>query len=227
MKFKNSNIQEKALFLAHEVKNPISLIKANIELLELDSNMSIYEKNIDIIKKELNKITFIISDFLDTNKKDFSSFKTIKNFDLILLLKELNQNLSLINKTKKINFCLKCFCESNQVFIDADYLKLSILFSNIYKNAIEAIDFSGNINTYIKKEQGFLIVEIKDDGKGLDLSLKNNIGKLFFTTKKTGSGIGLSICKQIVDELGATFEIFNNKDKGCTVRIKFIDILDT
>ena len=53
----------------HEVKNPISLIKAHIEFLELDTNLSIYKNNINIIKKELNKILEIVSDFMIFNKE--------------------------------------------------------------------------------------------------------------------------------------------------------------
>ncbi|MDE6182274.1 MAG: hypothetical protein K2F59_03620, partial [Eubacteriales bacterium] len=58
---------------AHEVKNPISLIKAHIEFLELDNNLSAYKNNINIIKKELNKISEIVSDFMlfDKNKEKF------------------------------------------------------------------------------------------------------------------------------------------------------------
>ena len=89
-------------------------------------------------------------------------------------------------------------------------MKFQIVISNILKNAIEAIDEKGYIKISIKKESNNNIITIEDSGKGFD---QKNIEKLFaplFTTKSTGTGLGLASCKRIIEQHNGKITINQN-----------------
>lgn len=217
--YKQKSIEEITALFAHEVKNPVSLIKANIELLELDNDFGIYHKNISVIKKELNKITQIVSDFISLFKP--IDKMNLKDVSLLDVLREVVDDFSVSMRKEKINFTISCLCNLDETFILADYSKFYILFLNIYNNAVEAVDRYGNINTTIYTEASNIIIDITDDGIGIKDNIKNLVGDPFFTSKPNGSGLGISICKSIVSEFNGRFEIFNNQERGCTARVTF------
>lgn len=217
--------------LAHEVKNPISLIMANIELLELDGIFNSNQKNIAVIKKELNKISKLITDFmLLYQSKDIEN---IYNFNLFDIIEDVEEEYRITNHKNNISFYLNCFCEPEDTVILCDEFKINMLLSNIYKNALESLKDIKNIkdikdikhgqiitNIYIIKDK--LIVEIIDNGHGIKQEIKDNIYEPFKTTKIDGSGIGLSICKNIISEIDGDISIRNNElEEGCIVKIIF------
>lgn len=215
----NENVtEEMTAAFAHEVKNPVSLIKANIELLELDKELEVYKNNITVIKKELNKITEIITDFISFCKPTYEP--EIDDINLYKIIEESIEDFSISTNKKNIKFHFNCACDLETLKLRAAGFKLSMLFSNIYKNAVESICKDGSIETKIDQNDNKIIIEILDDGEGLNKDIKEIVCKPFVTSKKEGSGLGLPICIGIINELGGNFEIFNRKDKkGCGVRI--------
>lgn len=196
----------------HEIKNPVALIKAHIEFLELDTNLSVYKNNIAVIKKELNKILEIVSDYMIFNKET----ENTEHINIIPIIKETIKMFEVYNKNN-INFSFNINCNEDYFIVNTRPLKISMLFSNVFKNAVEAIKNTGNIRVILYTDNEQPIIDIIDDGEGL--SIKNNHIN-FMTSKKEGSGMGIPICKSILNDIGGKFEIFNNKDAGCTVRIK-------
>lgn len=201
--------------LAHEVKNPVSLIKANIELLELENVLDNHQKNVKMIKNQLNKITKIMSDFMyfcDYEHKDNK-----EDINIYYLIKEHIENLKIY---KNIDFYIQCKDDIKNLSIKASYFKICIILSNIYKNCIEAIEKEkGFIKTKIYIKDKKLFIDFIDTGKGIEDNILNDIYKPFFTNKKNGTGLGIPICINIIKSLEGEFYIFNNKDKGCVTRI--------
>lgn len=215
--------EEMTVALAHEVKNPVSLIKANIEFLELSENLSAYEKNIKIIKKELNKISDIMSDFILSCKPVCE--RNIEEINIFYLIKEKIEELAISNNKNNIEFWFNCFCDTENLNIVGEYSKICMLLSNIYKNSIEAINYNGIIKTNISMCDNNIIVDIIDDGEGIKDDIKDKIYKPFITNKKDGSGLGIPICVNIMKEIEGDFIIFNNEGKGCTARLTFNKVL--
>lgn len=212
-----SKFDQLAATLAHEVKNPVSLIRANIEFIEMTEKDSEYIKNFNVMKKELDKITCLVSDFMEYIKPIKES-----NIELIFisdLIREIVEDYDISHKSKNINFAIEC--QDEDISINGDYTKICILFYNIFKNAVEAIKTNGNIIAKIFKENNSVIIEISDNGAGIEKEHLSKIMNPFFTTKKEGSGLGLSICKNIVKEHNGSFEIVNNETSGCTSRVIF------
>ena len=215
--YNNLNFEQLKAELLHEVKNPVSLIKANIDYLQANDSGGVYEKNFGIIKKELQKITTVVLDFLKSSKfLQTSEKEVIFIYDLISEIVE--EFDTPFKDGKKIKFSLDC--TDKDIKILGEYSKLCIVFFNLYKNSIEAIKNIGEIKAFIEREGDEVIIKITDNGDGLDENYKNNIGTPFFTTKINGSGLGLSICKKVIESHKGSFKIFNNNDKGCTALIK-------
>lgn len=208
--------EEITMALAHEVKNPVSLIKAHIELLELDERLSEYNGNFKIIKKELHKISEIVSDFMVFCKPT----RILEGINLVDIIEDTIKEFDIYNQ-KNIKFYLAVNCDKNCFFINAHPLKMSMLFTNIYKNAIESIKSDGSIETILYIKENRPIIDIIDDGEGLVDALNPNIESSFISNKIGGTGLGIPICKNILKDINGNFEIFNNIDKGCTVRITF------
>nr|WP_317357337.1 ATP-binding protein [uncultured Tyzzerella sp.] len=203
--------------LVHEVKNPISLIKANIELLELENVLDNHKKNVTMIKNELNKISEIISDFMLFCNQNYEIKLT--QINILDLARDYIEKFNIYNH---ITFSINCFENINDIFILAEYSKLAMIFSNIYKNCVEAIKHTtGFIQTNIYIKDNNVVVDIIDNGSGIDDDIYQKVYEPFFTSKANGSGLGIPICINTMKSLNGSFEIFNNKDLGCTTRLIF------
>ncbi len=213
--------------LAHEVKNPVSLIKANIELLEFQGTFNDSKYNVDIIKKELNKISEIVTDF--NTLFSCNNVKELDEINLVDIIKEVEKEYRVTNGLDNIGFYLNSFCGYEESFIKGDETKLEMLFSNIYKNAVEAVKENGEednsvirTNIYVKDNKNKIVVEIIDNGHGIKKEIENCICEPFNTTKSSGTGLGLCICKNIVNNFEGEFSIENNAEtRGCVVKIEF------
>lgn len=206
------NEKELAAALAHEVKNPLGLIKANVDIIKLESGTA-YEKSINIINREINKITSVIETFGHI-KAGGTLWSRVSIPDMLMEI-IYDYNISLQNKN--INFRL--INNSDYPYVQGNENKLSILFFNIIKNAVEAIEEKGEIVAEIYNSDSRLIIEIKDNGKGIEDYILKNIGKPYLTGKENGNGLGVAICKSIVGEHNGKINYKNNELGGCTVEV--------
>ncbi len=202
---------ELAAALAHEIKNPIAIIRANIDYIKLSVNPSL-TNCFNVIEKELNKLNSLITDYT-------TIFQPNNKNELIFmedLIYDVAEEFNIIT-SKEIHFTFNIDSEIN---IMGDYKKLSILLFNLYKNSVEAIKEKGTINTKMYQKNNIVYIEISDTGCGIPEGLINNIGTPFLTTKANGSGLGIMICKTIVDAHNGKMLIENTK-KGCKTTLEF------
>lgn len=202
---------ELAAALAHEIKNPIALIRANIDYLRLSIEPG-YEKCFDIINKELNKLNSLISDYTEILQPDIKD-EIIYPEDLIY---DVTEEFAILDK-KEISFE---FHIDSELRLKGDYKKLSILLFNIYKNSAEAIKEKGIIGTSLYSNNNKIIIEIEDDGGGISEEILKSVGTPFFTTKDGGSGLGIMICRTIMDAHGGEM-LIENTGSGCRTKLIF------
>ncbi len=202
---------ELAAALAHEIKNPIALIRANIDYLKLSTGQE-YERYFDIINKELNKLNSLISDYTEILQPEIRN-EIIYPEDLIY---DVTEEFAILGK-KDISFEFKI---DGDIRLKGDYKKLSILLFNIYKNSAEAIKENGVIRTSLYGKDGNIIIEIEDNGGGIAQDIIKNVGTPFFTTKSGGSGLGIMICRTVMEAHGGEIHIENTKN-GCLTRLIF------
>ena len=216
--------------LAHEIKNPLTPIQLTIDRLYnkysdqiLDNDKNNYKENLDIINNQIKQIGSLVNEF-----SDFARMPKpiLKDNDLIILIRE---NVKLLQKLDDtIN--IEINCNKQNIIFNSDKEQLSRVFFNLIKNAIESIQqkaentpsFSKKISIEINKFDDNININLTDNGIGF-VNIKKNIKDIlnpYFTTKKNGSGLGLSIVNKIINDHNGRIEFlpFNN---GAKVQIYF------
>jgi two-component system, NtrC family, nitrogen regulation sensor histidine kinase NtrY len=191
--------REMAKQVAHEIKNPLTPMKLSIQHLQ-----RIYDPNDPNSGVKLNKVANSIIEQIDALTKianEFSNFAKMPrpNEALLDLLPLLENVLEVFKVNQKIDILVHK--EIKTAFAMADKDLLLRVFNNLIKNAIQSIpeEKKGEINVYIKENENYYIFQIKDNGVGIAEDQKQKIFVPYFTTKSTGTGIGLAMVKQIVE----------------------------
>jgi len=210
--------------VAHEIKNPLTSIDIHIQLLNKEitklKKINVDVKNsknlIAIIKEEIDRLNSIVQDFLFT-VRPMSLNLSKENINSIL--RELIDFLKyeLIEANIKVVFEL----DENlpRFLVDPKYLKQALL--NIIKNSIEALHEGGEIIIKTEEaENGNVLIHIKDNGEGIPENLITKIFEPYFTTRKSGTGLGLVIVYKIIKELGGKINIRSRENKGTVFTIE-------
>ncbi|MBN1695660.1 hypothetical protein JW879_09755 [candidate division WOR-3 bacterium] len=202
--------------LAHEVRNPVSSIRASAELIgpcpegKKDKN----EKLKEVIIKESDRLDYLVESFLDFTKsfdlknKEIGVSKLIE--DVIVELKQskfFNKNIKLSNEV------------SGDISIKGDYNLLKSVFLNLGSNSLKAMSNGGNLAFGAKKDKGSTILFIKDDGCGIQKRDLNKIFSPFYTHFKEGFGFGLPIVKKIIELHNWDIDVESALGEGTEVRI--------
>ncbi len=95
------------------------------------------------------------------------------------------------------------------------------IFINFIKNAIEAMNDGGVIHTSVGAQNGLIVIVIQDEGKGIPNSIMEKIGEPFYSTKDSGTGLGLMVCFNIVEQYEGKIQVRSQIDKGMTFTISF------
>ena len=124
---------------------------------------------------------------------------------------------------EKANISLKKQFPLHKVNLDGDESLLELAFINLFKNAIEAVEGHQNptIELNLYKDGGSVIFQIADNGDGIEEGMLDQIFIPFFTTKAQGSGIGLSLCRQIIVAHRGRIDVHSELGKGTVFKIRF------
>lgn len=186
--------------LAHHLKNPIMTIKLLIDTLKDEIKSNEGEKDVEVIKTELQKMLNVINEFMNLYKSDNI---IIVNVKLVDILDKLYQNFKYHEK-------LNLIFSRDETIIKTDSNKILLIFENLVLNSIEA----GAKNVYINvvKLVNKLHIEVIDDGSGIDKDKIDKIFLPFFTTKWYGTGLGLTYVQNLAHLLN--MDIFIDKEYG-------------
>lgn len=201
--------------VAHELRNPLSVIKGFLQLSHLTCD---FQKYYNTIISELNRMNIIIEDFLSVSRKK-NTRKWQSPANLIKSLAELMKAECLLHSVElQVHFDVT----PSICYLNESMFKQVML--NLLRNAIEAFD-EGTSYRYLKvqsKEVGeFVHIELIDNGKGMPQEVLNQLGRPFFTTKEKGTGVGIPLCKKIVEDHGGKFEVSSEANVGTTVKMIF------
>ena len=210
--------------LAHEIKNPLTPIQLSIDSLrekyknKLSSGVEDFEKYLETINRQIRDIEKLVNEFSNFARMPRPILKKINIIDLI------NKSLELVKLTSKSSINL--FDRSKNKFINGDEDQLSRVFINLIKNSEESFldqlqkmpNFKGNIDIEIFDNNDYIVIRLTDNGTGITDAKKAMTP--YFTTKKTGTGLGLPIVTKIINEHSGNFSIKNKLDKkGAIVTI--------
>ena len=204
-----------ALFkLTHEIKNPIAVCKGYLEMLN-PKNKEKIEKYLPIIKDEINRTLTIINDFSDYGKLKIEK----EEVDLIMLMEDLEESLLPLLKEKEIE--VKFLIKEEEIYLELDYNRIKQVLINIIKNAIEAQDDNRKLKIIVsvKKLKEEVQIKIEDTGIGMSKETLEKISKIFYTTKQNGTGLGVALSKEIIEQHQGTIYYQSELGKGTKVVI--------
>ena len=210
--------------LAHEIKNPLTPIQLSIDSLrekyksKLNNQSQEYEKYLETINRQIKDIEKLVNEFSNFARMPRPILKKINIVNVI------KKSLDFIKMTSKSSINL--ITKDKEIFINGDEDQLNRVFINLIKNSQEAIDeiskkdtkFKGNIDIEIDNNNDYIVCRLTDNGSGITDPKKAMTP--YFTTKKTGSGLGLPIVTKIINEHLGDFSIRNKKKgKGTIISI--------
>lgn len=200
--------------LTHELKNPISVCKGYLEIIDKNGYQKA-PKYLPIISSEIERSLSVINDFSSLGKlKELNK----EEVDLQVLLEEIITILNPLFKKYNANIYLNV---KQDIYLSLDYLRMKQVFVNILKNALEARKEEEPLNVLIEVKKSLKAVKIiiKDNGIGMDKNTLDKITEIFYTTKANGNGLGVVLSKEIVEMHHGTINYKSQKEKGTTVTI--------
>lgn len=210
---KEKELRRSLFKVTHEIKNPIAVCKGYLDMIDVNDKKKL-RKYIPIIKDEINRTLILMDDFLDYTKIKIEK----EEMDLGVLLEELEESLKDLFKKNKIKVSFNNL--DDEIYIEADYNRLKQVFINVLKNAVEAKDVNKDImyiNVKLEDSSDNIKIIVEDNGIGMDSETLNKISDMFFTTKKRGSGLGVSLSKEIVEQHNGSLVYNSVKGKGTRV----------
>ncbi|MCP4682520.1 MAG: HAMP domain-containing protein [Desulfobacterales bacterium] len=210
-----AELGEFSLMIAHEVKNPLSIIKSSLDVLKKDMALSSNETMVFYIEDEIRRLNLLIEDFLVFARPARPSFRSV---DLKALLKEIVTRFELQKAGSSMEIYLDVPPEPCYGKVDPDLITRAI--GNIIKNAFEANGDRGLMRITGYCRDAAFLVDIEDEGEGIDPEDMDKIFEPFFTTRAKGTGLGLAYTSQVIRNHGGVIMAKNRAQRGAIFRIK-------
>ncbi len=208
--------------LVHEIRNPLSALKLNLDYMKMAQD-DLPQDIKEIVTESLDafeQVTFLIEDVLDFTRKPTAK---IHQISVDSITDRCLKVISISARNKGIS--IEKEFESELPQLSANKNRVMQIFLNLINNAIEASPEKSKvvIRSFKKNCNGVHCVfwEIQDFGSGIKEEDQKKILSDFYTTKSTGHGIGLSVCKKLADELNAEIYFSSEYGKGTTFFVKF------
>lgn len=224
--------EEKDIFMgmaAHEMRTPMTIMRGYADMLRTEQCGPLTEQQKVMIAKIVDgneSLMTLINDILDLSKIESGKTPfTIEKVDLEALINDIYASFEWLMKEKNINFSLVNKINSENLF-STDKSKFTLVINNLLSNAYKYTPDNGDVtwqlNTVLRDSQAYLNLSVRDSGVGIP---KEEISKVFdrfasisthnkIKTKIQSTGLGLSIVKMIVTQLGGTIGVESDTDKG-------------
>ena len=188
--------------LAHDLRNPISVIKTAHGIMKEQPKMDV-EKRLQYnarIDRSIQRIIHLVNDVL--------GYVRVSDLELneTSILSLIESSIDAIDVPPQI----KIKKPTNDSQIKCDFRKLEAVFANLLTNSIQAVDDEGNVEVRMTVEDDSIKIEIEDDGPGIAKAVLPKIFDPLFTTKNNGTGLGLAICKTIIEQHGGNISVKSN-----------------
>jgi signal transduction histidine kinase len=209
--------KEMAKQVAHEIKNPLTPMKLSVQHL-----LQAYRDGSPGFDKIFERVSKTLLDQIEALSKiatEFSRFARMPrgSFSKVDVVAAVRETIDLFREIEGISFQISIPQEECIVIADADELRR--VFINVVRNSIQAIERNGTISCNVIRESTNCTITIADTGGGINKEILPKVMLPNFSTKSDGMGLGLSMSKKIVEELGGTIRIASLVGKGTTVTI--------
>jgi PAS domain S-box-containing protein len=203
--------------VAHEVKNPINAIVLHLQLLrnklqQLDPDTS---RHVDIIDSEIHRLDRVVQILVDfTRPRDLR----LEDTDLRLVLDEVSLLAAPDAAQHGVKIVRELPDEPIPVKVDVDFIKQAML--NVVLNGVQAMPNGGTLTIAAHRSDDTVVTEVRDQGTGIPAGVQDKIFELYFTTKETGSGIGLAQTYQIMQWHYGSVDFESAEGQGTAFRLR-------
>ena len=213
--------------VSHELKTPLSVLKGVIETLENEEKDNNKRKFLNMALKRIDQMDSLVNDLLILARLEAQEYKVIKTeINLRRLVNHTFEDIFYIAKEKKVKLINNV---STNLKILGDENKLSILLKNLVENAVKYNKENGLVEVNGYKQNGYIVIEVKDTGIGIPSKSLPLIFERFYRVDKSrsrsvgGTGLGLSIVKHITEAHNGKIEVESKINKGTIFRIYIPD----
>ncbi|MCH7618505.1 MAG: response regulator [Candidatus Marinimicrobia bacterium] len=196
--------------IAHDIANPLTVVLARARLLLMKGTLGDAEsENLNIIIKNSQKIERLIFSITRFARKSSNEYTDI---DLMEVLRE-----SLLMLSKSLNvqsITLEEIYEIEEPIVWGEPNELEQVFTNLIQNALQAMETGGKLTIRVNLKDNFIRITFEDTGPGIPVEKLSDIFEAFYTTKKEGTGLGLNICKRIIQEHSGKISVESKIGEG-------------
>ncbi|MGZ4823226.1 MAG: sensor histidine kinase [Terriglobales bacterium] len=204
--------------VAHEVRNPINAIMVHLEVLrekikQIDPES---RRHMDVISSEIQRLDRVVQTLVDFTKP---VELRLSDADLRRIVEDVS--VLAAPEASRQGVTVKCDLPADPLTIkaDADLVKQAVL--NIALNGIQAMPGGGALQLVARRDDHLVEVEVRDQGPGIPPEIRDKIFNLYFTTKKTGSGIGLAMSYRVMQLHNGSMEFESQPGQGTTFHLRF------
>jgi len=212
--------REMARQVAHEIKNPLTPMKLSIQHL-----LRAYQNNAPNLKELTENTARNLIEQIDTLSEiasEFSNYASMPKAELENM--DVNEVLSSTAELYKENdvATIHVHCHAERSTVEADRGQLIRVFNNLLLNAIQAIpgQRQGEVNVITENVDSQIVISVRDNGIGIPEEEKAKVFIPNFTTKSSGTGLGLALSRNIIESFGGTISFKSQRDAGTTFFIR-------
>lgn len=200
--------------ITHEIKNPIAVCKGYLDMFDVN-NLDHSRRYVPVLKEEIARTLILLQDFLSMTK-----IRVDKDImDIGMLIEDVMESFSSMLYEHDIDYDVDL--SDKDIYINGDYNRLCQVFINIIKNSLEAFgkDSKNKITVNLIEEKDKIKITIGDNGMGISPENLKKIKEPFFTTKMNGTGLGVSLSYEIVEQHGGKIEYESELGFGTKVTV--------
>jgi hypothetical protein len=204
--------------VAHEIKNPLNSIGLHLEVLKsrIGEEDDVAREELQILRDETKRLDRVVKTFLDFTKPVELKLAPV---DLADVLNSLLQFLMPESQDRNVAIGLECEVRPTMIRGDSDLLKQAFL--NLIRNGMEAMPEGGPLAVHLQQELQEVVVTIKDRGVGIPESSRAKIFQLYYTTKESGTGIGLAVTYRVVQLHNGSITFESKPGQGTEFELRF------
>ena len=214
-----------AASLAHEIRNPLSALKLNLDFLTLSGDKLNSEENESLTAciESVDRIQSLIENTLDFSRRPSKDFSLYSLNDIV------KQAIEIIESSaRRKNLTFEEELHPSLPYLNLNRNMILQVVLNLITNAMDASDSKDKVivRTFMYSEEiDFICLEVEDNGVGIKDEDKENIYTDFYTSKEEGTGLGLSVCKMLLNLHKAGIDFKSTEGKGTTFCVKFPKLL--
>ena len=217
---------------SHELRTPLTVMRGELEALAQDPRLGRETREtLGSVLEEVARLAEIVESLFALSRLDAGEASAEwRRFDLAQLAATTAEQMSLLATDKNVNIA----CDSAAgVMVEGDPARLKQVIVNLLDNAIKYTPGGGRVRLSVRREQGFAVLEVADDGIGIPAEALPHVFKRFFrvdssrSREQGGAGLGLAIVKSICSAHGADIEVISSPGRGSTFRLRQPRAIDT